>query len=210
MYTRAFWDSVYSRHFNDAPWLLHDWTAVGERLADEYIVECSGCRILDYGCGNASVTKRFMEAGAQVDLAEISSKMVNWLEHEYEKYGCNIYEVSTPGEISGLNCYDYIVAFGLFHHIEPDYWIEFLAAFHRLLKVSGKLLITGWDEQDEVLNRLDRKAPMTGEISWFITTLVDYVNPRYYKVLKNCAEYVSIYPFVQHRTVRCLVLEKLK
>lgn len=208
MYTRAFWDSVYVRHFNDAPWLLEDWTRVGVSFARRYIGENFKGRILDYGCGNAAVSKIFMEQGCRVDLAEISSKMVVWLNKEYAKYDCNVMEVSTPGEINKRDKYDYILAFGLFHHIDPEYWPEFIAAFHRLLSPGGILLINGWDALDDVLSLNNMKAPMTGEESWYITDLIEYVNTNKFDILENSTQNVVIHPFKNSRTVRCFALKK--
>ena len=208
MYTKAFWDSVYIRHFYDAPWLLEDWTKVGISFARRYINCSFKGRILDYGCGNASVSKVFMKQGCHVDLAEISSKMVEWLNKEFSDYDCNIMEVSTPGEIYNIYKYDFILAFGVFHHIDPEYWSEFIAAFHRLLYPGGILLINGWDATDNILSLYDMKAPMTREKTWYITNLIESVNLGKFEVIENSIQEVAIHPFKNNRTVRCYALMK--
>ena len=208
MYTRAFWDSVYIRHFNDAPWLMEDWTGVGQTFVGRYIDKDFKGRILDYGCGNAAVSKIFMEQGCRVDLAEISSKMVQWLIREYAEYECDVMEISTPSAINKRNRYVYILSLGLFHHIDPEFWSEFIAAFYRLLKPNGILLINGWDMNDSVLDQNNKRAPMTGELSWQITNLLDCVNDHQFECLENTVQDVIIHPFQNCRTVRSFALRK--
>jgi len=209
MYTKEFWDSVYVRHFKDAPWLLNDWTSVGIAFARRYIDNKFKGKILDYGCGNASVSRVFIDQGCHVDLADISHKMVEWLKVEFPFYNCGVMEVSTPGEIIKKDeKYDFILTFGVFHHIDPEYWSEFMASFHRLLRFGGVLLIDGWDSTDDVLKLNGMKAPMTGEESWHITNLIDYVNPNKFDVLENSVQAVTIRPFKNNRTVRYYALKK--
>ena len=217
MYTRDFWDLVYARHFNDAPWLMGDWTKVGVEFACKYIDKTFTGRILDYGCGNAAVSQVFMEQGCHVDLAEISSKMLDYLKKEYARYikdgYCNVLEeVSTPSAITPPKKderYDYILALGLFHHIDPEYWSEFMAAFHRLLVPDGILLIDGWDADDVVLPQYNMRGPMTGEVSWPITNLRSYINPNKFEVIEDQPVIVRIRPFTNLRTVRRYALRKI-
>ncbi len=208
MYSKKFWDSVYLKHLIDAPWLSHAWAEKGLEQTKRFIPEDFKGRILDYGCGNATVSKYYMEKGNQVDLAEISSTMISLLHSECDQYGCNIFDVFTPAEIRVDYSYDYIIAFGIFHHIDSLYWREFLAAFYRLLSPGGLLLINGWDDEDAVLMSNEMKAPMTEEHAWTITKLSSYVNQRFFHILEDESELISLYPFKKKRTLRNIVLRK--
>lgn len=208
MYSKKFWDSVYSKHFADAPWMSPAWTKKGLEQTTRFIPADFKGRILDYGCGNATVSKYYMKRGSQVDLAEISSTMIDWLRSEYQQYGCNIFDVFTPAEIQVDYRYDFIFALGVFHHIDTSYWREFLAAFYRLLSPGGVLLINGWDDDDAVLRSNEMKAPMTEEHAWTITKLTDYVNQDLFHILENESELITLYPFKKKRTLRSIALGK--
>lgn len=207
MYTRDFWDSVYKLHFDDAPWMSHEWASHGIGLISKYIDISPENLILDYGCGNALISDHFYTKGAKVELAEISEEMIKWLKIRYENK-MNIYNVKLPNEIKFKNRYDYIIAWGVFHHIKPDLWEVFMNGFHRLMKQDALLFISGWNEEDEVIIQDNKTARFTGQPVWFINNLINIVDRDKFEVVENNVSKVHLSAFDKLRSVRNIILRK--
>ena len=207
MYTREFWDEIYQKHFSDAPWMSAEWAADGTRLLENYIPPAppKGC-ILDYGCGNALISDHFMHKGHSLELAEISDELVNWLKAKY-KSSIPIHLVDTPDEIPGQKKYDYVIAWGLFHHINPNYWRAFLKSFHRLMKKESLLLISGWDDTDSILKDEQKLGRFTRQRVWYINMLDDLISDETvdFDLMESRVIPFKINAFTQERMIRFIV-----
>lgn len=209
MYTREFWDEIYQHHFSDAPWMGTQWAEGGMRLLDNYIPPCPprGC-ILDYGCGNALISEHFMQKGHSIELAEISEELAKWLKNKYENVP--IYLVNSPEEIDGKDRYDFIIAWGLFHHINPNLWGTFMDSFYRLMKRDSLLFISGWDDSDIVIKNEKKLGRYTRQPVWYINMLDDIIRWRKdeYDLLESRAVPIKLNAFEQDRMIRFIVARK--
>ena len=210
MYTRAFWDTIYRKHFSDAPWMSEEWAKGGIRLLEEFIspVPNNGC-LLDYGCGKALISDYFMQKGYNIELADISDELVKkWLDVRHDNVP--IYQVDSPAMIPGNNKYDYIIAWGLFHHIIPDLWETFLDSFFRLMKTNALLLISGWDDSDDILHKEEKLGRFTQQPVWFINKLDDILKcKKKIEVVESKVVPFKLKPFSQERMIRLIVTKKI-
>lgn len=207
MYTRDFWDSVYKLHFDDAPWMSEEWASHGIELIKQYLDISPESLILDYGCGNALISDYFYARGVKVELAEISDEMIKWLKIHYDNK-LNIYNVKLPNEIKFKDRYDYVIAWGVFHHIKPDIWETFMNGFHKLMKQDALLFISGWNEEDEVIIQDNNKARFTGQPVWFINNLVNIIDRDKFEIVENNVSQVQLSAFDKPRSVRNIILRK--
>ncbi len=211
MYTRAFWDKIYKRHFSDAPWMSEEWAIGGIRLLDNYIPASTnnGC-LLDYGCGNALISDHFMQKGYHIELADISDELVNWLDLRHDD-SVPIYLVDSPDMILGENKYDYVIAWCLFHHINPNLWGKFLDSFFHLMKKGSSLFISGWDDSDNILREEKKLGRFTQQPIWFINMLDDLIKWRSDKFELKESKVIpfKLSPFTQERMIRFIIARKI-
>ena len=206
MYTREFWDEIYQKHFTDAPWMSPEWAQDGTRLLENYIPPAppAGC-ILDYGCGNALISEHFMHKGHSLELAEISDELVKWLTSQHKDVP--IYLVNSPSDIDGKNKYDFVIAWGLFHHINPNMWGSFLEDFHRLMKKEALLFISGWDDSDSILKNEKKLGRFTRQRVWYINMLDDIITWRKneFDLMESRVIPFKLNAFPQERMIRFIV-----
>lgn len=206
MYTREFWDEIYQKHFSDAPWMSHEWAYDGTRLLENYIPPAppTGC-ILDYGCGNALIPEHFMHKGHSIELAEISDELVEWLKTQYRCVPIHL--VNSPSDIEGEDKYDFVIAWGLFHHINPNLWGFFLDEFHRLMKKEALLFISGWDDSDSILKNEKKLGRFTRQRVWYINMLDDLITWRKneFDLMESRVIPFKLNAFPQERMIRFLV-----
>lgn len=210
MYTRAFWDKIYKKHFSDAPWMSEEWARGGIRLLDNYIPESpqNGC-LLDYGCGNALISDHFMQKGYKIELADISDELVNWLQARHDD-SVPIYLVDSPDMILGESKYDYVLAWGLFHHINPNLWETFLDSFCRLMKKNALLFVSGWDDSDEILKKEKKLGRYTQQPVWYINMLGDMLDWRKdtFEIMESKIVPFRLKPFTKKRMIRFIEAKK--
>lgn len=207
MYTREFWDEIYQKHFSDAPWMSPEWAQDSMRLLENYIPPAPPKgRILDYGCGNALISDHFMHKGHDLELAEISDELINWLKSKYNN-NIPIHLVVSPSDIEGEEEYDFVIAWGLFHHINPNLWGSFLEDFHRLMKKDALLLISGWDDSDLILKNEKKLGRFTRQPVWYINMLDDLINWRKteYNLMESRVIPFKLNAFPQERMIRFIV-----
>lgn len=97
-------------------------------------------RILDYGCGIGTASKRLSEefAGAEVLGVDTSE---NALEYATEKYGSPKIRFRALHELSEESGFDLCYVNGVFHHIVPDQRAAALAGIHGALGIGGRLAL---------------------------------------------------------------------
>lgn len=211
MYTREFWDKIYQKHFSDAPWMSPQWADAGIKVLEYYIPPAppQGC-ILDYGCGNALISEHFMRKGHNLELAEISDQLVEWLSAQHRDVPIHL--VNAPSDIAGEDKYDFAIAWGLFHHINPNLWGQFLGDFHRLMRPGALLLVSGWDDSDMILKEEKKLGRFTRQRVWYINMLDDMISWRKneYDVLESKIIPVKLDAFPQDRMIRFIVARNKK
>lgn len=206
MYTQEFWDEVYRHHNGDAPWLTDIWAKAMIDEFAKYIDAKQPKKILDYGCGNGKIGMYFLKQQHNVEFAEISHEMVKELNAVVNNQ-VPIYLVEYPREITQK--YDYIIASGVFHHLNPEVWPEFLEQFYYLLNPGGKLLISGANKDDAILLDNHNNAPMTNHFCWEISSLPTMIDNSKWQTNADYNVKVKLDAFDQYRTMRILVLAKL-
>ena len=171
MYSKDFWNNIYKVHITDAPWMSEACANNQLEFMEQYLGDVKGKRFLDYGCGNGQVAYHFHKKGAKLVLADISDDLIEWLKQQYNNESITIIQAATPQDIpddEGL--YDIITANCLFHHIQPELWTSFLKGFAELMKPDALLIISGWDETDEIIEK-EKIAAFTHYPAWPITSL---------------------------------------
>lgn len=222
MYTRAFWDEIYRRHFRDAPWMSNSCVIGHIRNIEKFLSDYKGSsfleegirekKLLDYGCGNGKLAYHFYSSrGLHVDLADISDELIKKLNKKYGKFDIGIYDVETPAELQKLGkSYDIIIATSLFHHIVPMLWTQFLTEFASILQPSGLLIISGWDETDEVIAADNNTARFTGGRTWPLNPLIENIQQLdVFETIVNRVEDLPVSAFPRPRKIRYYMLKKI-
>lgn len=208
MYSREVWDYVYKKHKKDAPWLSDACCDIYSAAINPYLPkEINGLYMLDYGCGNGKIAARLRNKGAKIDLAEISHRMIKFLNRHY--YSCNIFEVDIPQRIGKANSYDFIITWMLFCNIQSDFWTGFLNGFYELLKPGGNLLIGGWDKDDPINIKNHNIVVFTEREMWPINDLLTKLDQSKFKILANDKLLIKLPFYNDNRAVRCFKLEKI-
>ena len=208
MYSRFFWDNLYRSRFADIPWMKESWQGDVLSAIDPFIPS-EAKSLLDYGCGNGCMGHYYYQKGLSVDLADISGFLVDKLKIKYSDTNIRIIRTDTPNDLfekTGRK-YDVVLAWSLFHHINPIDWTDFLYGFSRLLNTNGVLVVGGWDNSDAIIKRDGGKARYTGRKTWTLNALVNYIEDLYH-VLHNDVLEVLAPSFAIKRIIRFYILEK--
>lgn len=205
-YNQHDWDEIYKLHYDDAPWMNNSWKNAILKMVEDYMPE-NAKTLLDYGCGNGFVGHYFYEKGLHVDLSDISDVLIERIKEKYKDTDMQIYQTNTPDDLAGKK-YDVIVAWGLFHHINPLDWEQFLVGFDHILNPDGILVIGGWDREDHVIIEDGKKARYAGHETWFINDLVDVIDYDRFCMKENFVQSFDIPPFTEKRMKRCFILKK--
>lgn len=192
MYSRQEWDDIYKIHMDDAPWMSKICAEGHIAVLDKFLPDVKGKRLLDYGCGNGLIAYHFFQEGAIVELADISDSLVEWLKKKYEREGIKVFQAATPQDIDDDNgLYDIIIANSLLHHVQPELWTNFLKGFANLLEPSGLLLLSGWDETDDIAKV--RVAPYTKKTTWPITNIGKNIeSTRHFEIIEELVHGVGL------------------
>lgn len=175
MYSKLFWDNLYQTHLNDVPWMSDMHSQIHLNIINQYVDSVRGKHILDYGCGNGKIAYYYYKLGAELTLVDISDTLVTKLRKEYKDTDIKIRTATTPFDLSNIfNTFDIVMACALLHHIRPDLWNSFLNGFFELTKLSGIVIISGWDNSDILFSKTNI-APYTKEPTWPINKLHDTI-----------------------------------
>jgi len=196
------WNSVYKKYMTSIAWGDEAWINWCVKLLCKYITTTG--KILDYGCGTGTIAHHFMDKGYQVELAELSDVLIQKLKSTYD---VPVYAVSSPNEIKKTNYYDYIISMGVFQHISPDKWNDFLGNFHSMLKKKGTLIITGWDDKDEILNS-EGISRFTKNKIYGITSLEKLAKENSYQIIATGTEKLKMKMYPDGRLFRYFILQK--
>ncbi len=207
MYSKEFWNSLYENHYYDIPWMSVSWQGNVLKMIEQDLPD-NAHTLLDYGCGNGYMGHYFYKKGFNVELADISSFLVQKLRLNYCLTDMDIIQTDTPNALFGRK-YDVIIAWSLFHHIYPKEWNSFLQGFWQLLNDKGRMIISGWDLADEIIKNDGKIARYTGRETWYLNPLVEFVSDDF-DVLKNDTLEIIVQPFTTKRVIRYYVLEKNK
>lgn len=109
--------------------------------AASLIRDVKGSKILDVGCGDGTVSARFLKSGAFVTFADISESMLSLaMANTPPELRCHARYLKVGlEEISESEKYDLVVAFGLIAHV--DSVSEAIGKLSRLVKDGGRILI---------------------------------------------------------------------
>lgn len=211
MYTQSFWDNIYRTHFDDAPWMNDSWkgpffqmlTADVQSLLHGHL---DGAKLLDYGCGNGHIGCHFAKMGMFVDLADISSVLVERLKSTMlPESQIHIYRVSEPKQLPHNSTYDIILSLSLFHHIDPSLWSSFVSQFAARLNLGAHILISGWDESDPIIRSDRGLARYTQHPTWCINQLPDTIHELNLSIERNTHITIPVPQFGCNRHFRYII-----
>lgn len=214
MYSQEFWDDIYMNHYQDAPWMDNSWKTevltVLESDVTKYAKKSKKpLRLLDYGCGNGRMGYFFFLKGMKVDLSDISQVLIERLKEEYRnEKGLGIIRAGSPAELDAKNKYDIILAWNLFHHINPKHWKRFASQFLDRLKKQGVLLVCGWDKDDDIIRQDHNKARYTQQITWFVNDFPKHIEGLPCTLLENRQLTETVPFFNTERRFRYFVIKK--
>lgn len=135
--------------------MLQELMKIGKVSMNEY-------KILDAGCGNGRMLRRFADLGIESENCygvDVSSKVIDYA--KYNSPACMNYEAGDISELDKFDnhMFDIIGCFGVLIHILDDNYINKIAnEFDRVLKKDGIVFVTitdnsKWPEQMETFTR---------------------------------------------------------
>lgn len=224
MYTSEFRDKVYEQQNETPPRVASEHKEIAINRLNEHLQEdIEWKHILDYWCWNGHIWENFLQKWADVDFAEISSKMIELLRKKYvyvwdiwktldaekSKWQAKVFSVESPKDLPMEDwSYDYIITRALFHHVSPEVWKEFLDKFWKLLKENWKIIIAWWDESDIVLKQDGYKWHVTWQPSYKINNLQEYLDPDIFEIEETWLVDEKIPAFDIPRTLRYFIIKK--
>lgn len=224
MYTWEFRDKIYKQQHGKPPRVAKEHKEIATNRLNEHLLEnMEWVHVLDYWCWNGHIWESFLLKWANVDFAEISNKMVELLRKKYSYpnelwkvlneecslWQAKIFWVESPNELPVSDeSYDYIIAWALFHHVNPNSWKEFLDKFRDLLKKDWKLIITWWDETDIVLKNDEFKWHVTWQPSYTINSLIEYLDTESLEIVETWLIDEKIPAFDIPRTLRYFIIKR--
>lgn len=216
MYSQLFWDELYRLHYDDAPWMNDSWKGplFQTLTSDVQMVlhgNLKGASLLDYGCGNGHIGLHFASMGMLVDLADISSVLIEKLRAKLlNQRQVQIYQLSEPKQLPQGKMYDIIIAWNLFHHIDPVNWTHILSQFADIMKMGSHMMISGWDESDQIIRDDNGLARYTNNPTWCINQLPDYTNGLPLFVKSDKLVRIQVPQFAHSRHFRYIIFCKTK
>jgi len=205
-YGKQEWDEIYKRHYVDAPWMNDCWKLSIMDLVNQYLPK-NARTLLDYGCGSGYLGYNFYLKGLQVDLSDISSVLIDKIRMKYKDTSMGFFYTNTPDDLAGKK-YDVIIAWALFHHLDPIDWKPFLEGFYRLLNKDGILVIGGWDASDVIVKEDGNKARYANHETWCINTLSNLFDDEKFLLVNDSVLFFDIPPFQKKRVMRSYILVK--
>ncbi len=103
----------------------------------------NGKKILDLGCGNGRLFELFQGKNVEYIGVDFSEKLI---EKAKEKYGEHFKVADMLNLPFEDNCFDSIWTIAVFHHIPSrEFRIKALKEIKKILKPSGKIIMTCWN-----------------------------------------------------------------
>ena len=223
MYTSEFWDKVYEKQNGRPPRTDPEHQKNLINVIEKFLPEDIEWKyILDYWCWEGNIWEELLKKWANVDFSEISSKMVEMLRKKFvysnelsstlgtdKLWQARVFSVNSPKDIPvSEETYDYIIAWTVLHHIDPKYRKEFLDRFWELLKKGWEMIISWWDDSDEILKQDWFKWHVTWEPSYTLNTLPDYLDEEKFEIKEVWTSSEKLSIFDKPRVVRYYVIKR--
>ena len=103
-----------------------------------YITPKSGDRILDVGCGTATILK-YLKYIEYVGI-DINTDYINVAREKYGELGLFICDTGESNVIEGLAPFDTVLMMGVAHHLDNDSLSNTFSMIKKVLKDNGKLI----------------------------------------------------------------------
>ena len=140
------WDSVYTEHGTDVPWVKKESLSVNFILDLVSKTNLQPKSMLDYAAGTGHIAAAIQEKLniPNVVAADITKNPVD--EKLLEQHEIKFIEASAPKDVGGK--YDLILCWTLFNHLPPEMCKEFLAQFADMLNKNGALIMSAFSRQN--------------------------------------------------------------
>ena len=141
-------------------------------------------RILDFGCGNGRIG-RILENnyGCEVYYYDISEKALDYCKSRGISEDRILYDVRGHD-----GCFDGIVVWGVFHHMDPVLWESQLELVTRLLSPEGLLLFGDFTIDDDLFSRENTRKSEVTQISSFAVDF-DFLSKRLHPIYTGFFEF---------------------
>jgi SAM-dependent methyltransferase len=196
----AFWD--FECNFPDRYFTYHNADGMIKQL-HKYIADAES--ILDYGCGTGLLLARLAEQGYRVAGADTSEHSLEGVRHRLQRYGSFLGAFTPDALLAEGRQFDTILAVELVEHLHDDWFDHVLGVLRRLLKPSGRIVVT--TPNQERLENSMLMCPCCRSVfhrwqhvrAWSQASLTDYVERRGFRVVDAFTTDFSIVETAQEK-----------
>lgn len=210
------WDNIYST--NDTVPFGKNIPELWDqeiKLLDPHLKSNPNQRILDYGFGTGDMIDHMKTYGHKVYGAEESivaiDKYLGVANKNYAKkllarfFSQRLAHTNHPDTLTGWPKFDLITCIGVLHHTEPLLQISFLDGFREIMKRDGKLIIAGWDINDNFIREKStrtNKSKMTEKNVYPVNSLERKMDYTGLKIVDT--DTISFYDDIKYKMDRLL------
>lgn len=155
--------------------------------------------ILDYGCGDGSMTNHVQNIFPRAMLYGIDTSIQSVLQAKCKFPYINFYTLKNKTINFEKNSFDLIYAAGVFHHISFDQHSHFFDEIMKVLKPGGSFVLFELNPHNPLTRRVFQKCP----IDKYATMLKPSYSKKLCKNFKNKIIYYCFFPKFL-KMLRCL------
>ena len=110
-------------------------------------------KVLDIACGNGYGTNILSKSAKSVVGVDISKEAIDFATKKYENKNVEFYQSDAKSLNFSASSFEYVVSFETIEHLSKEGAKEFLEEIKRVLKPSGKLIISTPDNRNASLGK---------------------------------------------------------